>query len=94
MGEYAELALEQEQNHFYRDLGFDREQMDFRAFRYENADRWLQMNGDIIAIKDMSDKHLANSIAMLERSDHDYSDCPAYHNLIEECMIRALSKGE
>jgi hypothetical protein len=81
MGEYAELALEEELGQIY---AFVPDLLDFKEFRYHNRDRWMQLNGDIIDMKDMSDKHLRNSIAMLLRSDHNYANCPSLHGLIEE----------
>jgi len=85
MGEYAEIELEREWSEVFE---YEPPSRNFKEFRYANSDRWMQLNGNIIMMKDMSNRHLMNSIAMLERSDHDYSDCPAYHGLIKERQRR------
>lgn len=57
--------------------------------RYLNPSSWLQLTGEEIKISDMSTEHLKNSIAMLERSGHDYSDSLILENMNTELKGRA-----
>lgn len=53
---------------------------------------WKTLKGDRIAIKDMSDTHILNSIKMLERKKRTY--LPTYRWLVNEIKRRRLEPFE
>lgn len=84
MGEYAEMALEQE----LYDLGFEPRLNKFKEFRKSNKTLWMKRDGSIIHIAKMEDRHLKNSIAMLQRGNQ--TEYLVYKGLTEEAKKRRL----
>ena len=81
MGEYAEMAWEQE-------MELEPRLNKFREFRKSNSTLWMQRDGSIIHIAKMEDRHLKNSIAMLQRGNQ--TSYLAYKGLIDEAKKRRL----
>lgn len=89
MGEYAELAiLEDGADEFGPiDTVFDT-YYGWIHHRYNNDYIWKQLNGREIDIREMGNFHLQNTINMLERAHHDYSDCLVLYNMKQELNRR------
>ena len=60
--------------------------IDFRKFREENNDFWLNQKREILWIPSMETSHLISCINMLERCGQ--IDTKAYRGLIEELRKR------
>lgn len=58
--------------------------------RYEYPDTWLTLRGKEMRIEDMDSLHLENCIAMMERADHNYYDCPVLNNMHKELAKRYI----
>lgn len=86
MGEYAEMAWEQEMETRF-DLFIERGRR-FIDFRKANSSLWMKKDGSIIAISEMENGHLLNSIKMLRRANQE--EYLAYQGLIEEAKKRRL----
>lgn len=91
MGEYAELALEQELDEIFN-RGYHRSRAFWIHRRYEHSDNWMTLDGRVLKLTEMEANHISNCIAMLERADHDYSDCPVLHNMKAELQRRYQSQ--
>jgi hypothetical protein len=64
----------------------------FKAFRQHNEYKWLPKHGKAIKVADMTDSHIANSIALLEKAEQQ--DCAAYIGLLTEQHKRKLANAK
>lgn len=94
MGEYAEMALEQELNvvHAFGDTLIGekltrRRTNNFTEHRKAHDKVWKQRDGTLIQIKHMTDHHLQCAIALLDRNGQ--TNTKAYKGLTKERDGRA-----
>ena len=83
MGEYADMALEQELDVDFIGKNLSRKKsINFLQHRMSHDLVWKQRTGEVILMKHMEDAHITRSIEMLERINQ--TGTKAYRGLVAE----------
>ncbi len=89
MGEYAEMAREQELAAMFGDcfnLGLPRKPGKFVLHRKANDKFWMKRNGRVVAMTQMASSHIRNCLSLLDRAGQ--RNTKAYEGLWAELNSR------